>query len=96
MVDHHFQNMDLYGDVYGCNRFCTMDKPGMHLGVIKNGEIEITNKPLINEVANFKSTWEGDCKDCILRRECPSCVAATYEVEDKEAYVRENKLQRQG
>jgi radical SAM protein with 4Fe4S-binding SPASM domain len=87
----HMACLGIDGKLYGCNRFCTMDKPGMELGTFSDNAINITNTKLLNEVTTFKRIWPEECQTCLLRASCPTCVAAIYEVEDKEKYVNEKR-----
>lgn len=83
--------LGLDGKLYGCNRFCTMDRPGMELGTFDSETINITNTELLNTVKGFKRLWKDECATCFLRSECPTCVAAIYEVEDKNKYIAEKR-----
>ena len=91
-TSEHMSCIGIDGKIYGCNRFCTMNKPNMHIGEIEDGALIITNQGLYDETTMFKTEWEGDCVSCNIKGDCPSCVAATYEVADRLAYIRENRM----
>ncbi len=80
------------GKLYGCNRFCTMNKPNMELGTLDNGEFQMTNQKLLDSVSNFKTLWDPECQSCVLRAECPTCPAASFEVEDQQKYISEKRM----
>lgn len=80
------------GNIYGCNRFCTMGKPDMEIGKLVDGKIEITNEGLIEDVSNQYQLWDGDCATCNLKSYCPSCVAAPYEEDSVQAYIDEKRM----
>lgn len=87
----HMACLGFDGLVYGCNRFCTMNKPNMNIGVLNKKQITITNQSLIDEVVSYKRDWSGTCANCVLKTECPTCAAGSYEVEDREAYIKANR-----
>ena len=65
--------------IYGCARFCTMNKPNMEIGHLEDDRIVITNQKLIDEVINQYKHTEQDCLDCSIRESCPRCSAVPYE-----------------
>jgi len=77
--------------IYGCNRFLTMDKPNMELGVFENGVFNLYNEKLKNEVIEQYKIKPQECIDCKLVKECSSCVAAPYETDDVKAYIDEKR-----
>ena len=83
--------LGLDGKIYGCNRFCTMDKPNMEVATFDADNITIVNQTLLDNVKTFKRSWDGECSTCPIRNECASCVAATYEVEDAQKYIQEKR-----
>ena len=87
----HMACLGMDGKIYGCNRFCTMDKPGMELATFTNETVEIVNPELLNTVTSFKRSWKGECDTCFLKAECPTCVAAIFEAPDKDQYVAEKR-----
>ena len=68
--------------IYGCNRFLTMNKPGMEIGILENDKIKITNQSLIDDVSTQYLLWPKECKKCKLRRMCSNCSAVPYEEEN--------------
>ena len=78
--------------LYGCNRFCTMQKPGMHIGQLVHG-VYIPNPHFPFEAV--KKQYEllpEECKNCRIQFMCPSCVAAPYETHDIQAYLNEKRM----
>jgi radical SAM protein with 4Fe4S-binding SPASM domain len=87
----HMSCLGMDGKIYGCNRFCTMDKPNMEIATFTSESIHIVNQPLLDEVKSFKWNWSGECKTCPIKNSCASCVAATYEVESAKQYIEEKR-----
>ena len=71
--------------VYGCNRFCTMDKP-IPLGKLTEQGIQITNNTLLTEIENQHKKWPEECKTCPYGEQCSSCSAIAYEQNGAESY----------
>ena len=69
--------------VYGCQRFCTMDNP-KPIGYLDDNtkSIVITpeGKKLIKDVKNQYNDYPQECKDCLINGQCASCSALPYEV----------------
>lgn len=80
------------GKVYGCNRFCTMNKENMEIGELEDTNIKITNQKLIDEVACQYKLRPEECVKCELRNFCPTCAAAPYEEESVEEYLKEKRM----
>jgi hypothetical protein len=56
-------------EVFGCNRFCTMNKPDM----------TIDQEGLREDIKSQYLKWPKECLECNLKFMCPSCAAASYE-----------------
>jgi len=67
-------------EVYGCNRFCTMDK-GKSLFNINDKEGTF-NKTLYNEAVDQWKLWPEECFKCPLKAFCSSCIAIPYEMDE--------------
>lgn len=67
------------GKVYGCNRFLSMDRPGMDIGVVKDDEILLHQKSIKTEVVNAYQTIPYSCQHCIFNETCSDCVAVAYD-----------------
>lgn len=65
--------------VYGCNRFCTMGKEGMNIGRMENGKLVLTNPDLKQSVIEQYKHRPPECRECLLKMECPGCAAIPYE-----------------
>ena len=70
--------------VYGCQRFCTMNKP-IPIGYLSNTDIVITTdgNDFINEVTKQYELYPDECKKCKYGQQCPSCSAIPYEYDNK-------------
>ena len=88
----HMSCIGMDGKLYGCNRFCTMDRPNMELGTFDKEKITITNPGLYEDVKSYKSLWPEECQVCALRTECPTCPAASFETEDRQKYIDEKRM----
>lgn len=69
-------------EVYGCNRFCTMQQEGMASGVLKDGTIEITDTTVQDIVADQVNMWAPECYECPFVAYCATCAAIPFEESD--------------
>lgn len=66
--------------VYGCNRFASMNKPNKEIGYFtSSGEFMPLNTEFKNEVLNQYKLLAKECKECVIYKNCASCVAIAYE-----------------
>ncbi len=79
----HMHCLGFDGEVYGCNRFLTMNQPGKVIGSLDHDKqiIVPSDNGLLEEV---KEQWKHKAEDpicgkCPLRNECSNCVASAYE-----------------
>ncbi len=79
----HMTCLGFDGNVYGCNRFLTMNQDGKVIGTLDHEAKTIvpTDNGLLDEV---KEQWKIKAEDkvcgtCTLRNECSNCAAAAYE-----------------
>lgn len=82
----HMNCLGFDGEVYGCNRFLTMNQPGKVIGSLDHATKAVTynDSGLLEEV---KDQWklkaeDKICGSCNLRNECANCAAAPYEAEE--------------
>lgn len=66
--------------LYGCNRFVSMAKPGMKLGILQDdGSILHTNKSLKREISLAYKSLPDWCNSCRHNKACSDCVAISYD-----------------
>lgn len=74
------------GEIYGCNRFATMERP-IPIGILTKDEIVITETKFIEEVSKQYEKYPKDCKTCQYANACSSCTAIPYEYSDPQEYI---------
>lgn len=66
--------------LYGCNRFVSMSRPGMELGILKDdGTIENINQQLSSEIKSAYKSLPSWCNSCRHNTSCSDCVAISYD-----------------
>lgn len=63
------------GKVYGCNRFLTMDKPGMEMAEIREGKFVDLKNPIVDKVQKAYTSLPTACQSCRFNRSCSDCLA---------------------
>lgn len=66
--------------LYGCNRFVSMSRPGMELGML-NDDASIThiNQELKSNILGAFKSLPKFCTTCRHNRKCADCVAVSYD-----------------
>lgn len=67
------------GEVYGCNRFLTMNKPNMTLGKVEVGKYIPGVSEEFKQVMKSHEYVGSYCQSCIVNSSCPDCPAIAIE-----------------
>lgn len=79
--------------IYGCNRFCTMDRDDMHVGILNKGEIVPCNHFLKEQIITQYKALPDECQSCPVAQYCSACVAIPYEYDnDPQKYLDEKRM----
>lgn len=84
--------LGLDNKVYGCHRFVSMNREGMHIGYLVDDNIVISNPILMQEVEAQYKLRPVECQSCILRDTCPSCAVLPYETENIQNNLNEKHM----
>lgn len=82
----HMRCLGFDKEIYGCQRFATMQHPLPIGRMDEGGEIVITDQSFCEEVAAQYESWPVECLECPFTHECPSCAAIPYEQDGPEAF----------
>ncbi len=93
----HMNCLGFDGEVYGCNRFLTMNQPGNVIGSLDHAgqTIDYNKTGFLEEVQDQWKIKASDpvCGSCRLRNECSHCAARPYEApEGVEAFMRSRNM----
>lgn len=81
------------GEIYGCNRFSTMQKENVAMGKLENGNFQSYNNPLIEDIKHAYKEMPEWCQACRFNASCSDCVAiAIDEGISHHDYYRQNRM----